>query len=54
MALVYFGEDMRVRLFLLREKDLVEITGVFDSETRHTPYILGDTMRPLKAVPTTP
>jgi hypothetical protein len=54
MALVYFGEDMRVRLFALREKDRVEITGMFDSETAHTPYIQGDTMRPLNAVPTTP
>jgi hypothetical protein len=54
MALVYFGEDMRVRLFALREKDSVEITGTFDSESWHTPYIQGDTMQPLTAVPTTP
>jgi hypothetical protein len=54
MALVYFGEDMRVRLFALREKDSVEITGTFDSETWNTPYIRGDTMQPLTAVPTTP
>jgi hypothetical protein len=54
MALVYFGEDMRVRLYALREKDSVEITGTFDSESWHTPYIQGDTMQPLTAVPTTP
>ena len=54
MALVYFGEDLRVRLFALREKDSVEITGTFDSETWNTPYIRGDTMQPLAAVPTTP
>jgi hypothetical protein len=54
IALVYFGEDMRVRLFALREKDSVEITGTFDSETWNTPYIRGDTMQPLAAVPTTP
>jgi hypothetical protein len=45
MALVYFGADMRVRLDALREKDSVEITGTFDSEDWHTPYIQGDTMR---------
>jgi len=45
---------MRVRLFALREKDSVEITGTFDSETWNTPYIRGDTMQPLTAVPTTP
>lgn len=54
MALVYFGEDMRVRLFALREKDFVEITGTFDSESWNTPYIQGHTMRPLSSVPTTP
>jgi len=54
MALVYFGEDMRVRLFALREKDSVEVTGTFDSETWNTPYIRGDTMQPLTAVPTAP
>jgi hypothetical protein len=51
---VYFGEDMRVRLFALQQKDSVEITGTFDSESWHTPYIQGDTMRTLTAVPTTP
>jgi len=54
IAVVYFGEDMRVRLFALQQKDPVEITGTFDSESWHTPYIQGDTMRPLTAVPTTP
>jgi hypothetical protein len=54
IALVYFGEDMRVRLFALREKDSVEITGTFDSETWQTPYIQGDTMQLLTAVPITP
>jgi hypothetical protein len=54
MALVYFGEDMRVRLFALREKDSVEITGTFDSESSNTPYIQGHTMQPLSSVPTTP
>jgi hypothetical protein len=54
IAVVYFGEDMRVRLFALQQKDSVEITGTFDSESWHTPYIQGDTMRPLTAVPTTP
>jgi hypothetical protein len=54
IALVYFGEDMRVRLFALREKDSVEITGTFDSETWRTPYIQGDTMQSLTAVPITP
>jgi hypothetical protein len=54
MALVYFGEDMRVRLFALREKDSVEITGTFDSESWNTPYIQGHTMQPLSSVPTTP
>jgi hypothetical protein len=49
MALVYFGADMRVRLYALREKDSVEITGTFDSEDWHTPYIQGDTMRLLAA-----
>lgn len=49
MALVYFGEDMRVRLNALREKDSVEITGTFDSENWHTPYIHGDTMEFLAA-----
>ena len=51
MALVYFGEDMRVRLYALREKDSVEITGTFDSENWHTPYIRGDTMQLLAAAP---
>jgi hypothetical protein len=51
MALVYFGADMRVRLFALREKDSVEITGRFDSENWHTPYIQGDTMQLLAAAP---
>jgi hypothetical protein len=51
MALVYFGEDMRVRLFALREKDSVEITGTFDSENWRTPYIQGDTMQLLMAAP---
>jgi hypothetical protein len=54
IAVVYFGEDMRVRLFALQQKDSVEITGTFDSESWDTPYIQGDTMRPLTAVPTTP
>ena len=54
MALVYFGEGMRVRLFALREHDSVEITGTFDSENWHTPYIQGDTMQLLTAAPTTP
>jgi hypothetical protein len=54
IALVYFGEDMRIRLFALREKDSVEITGTFDSETWRTPYIQGDTMQLLTAVPITP
>ena len=54
MALVYFGEDMHVRLFALRAKDAVEITGTFDSETWNTPYIRGDAMQPVTAVPTTP
>ena len=52
MSLVYFGEDMRVRLYALREKDSVEITGTFDSENWHTPYIQGDTMQLLAAAPT--
>ena len=51
MALVYFGADMRVRLYALREKDSVEITGTFDSENWHTPYIQGDTMQLLAAAP---
>ena len=51
MALVYFGEDMRIRLFALREKDSVEITGTFDSENWRTPYIQGDTMQLLMAAP---
>ena len=54
MALVYFGEDMRVRLFALREKDFLEITGTFDSESWNTPYIQGHTMQPLASIPTTP
>lgn len=54
IALVYFGEDMRVRLFALQQKDSVEITGTFDSESWDTPYIQGDTMRPLTVVPATP
>lgn len=51
MALVYFGEDMRVRLYTLRENDSVEITGTFDSENWNTPYIQGDTMQLLGAAP---
>jgi hypothetical protein len=51
IALVYFGEDMRVRLFALREKDSVEITGTFDSENWHTPYVQGDTMQLLAGAP---
>jgi hypothetical protein len=51
MALVYFGADKRVRLYALREKDSVEITGTFDSENWHSPYIQGDTMRLLAADP---
>jgi hypothetical protein len=54
IALVYFGDDLRVRLFALREKDSVEITGTFDSETWDTPYIQGDTMQLLTAFPITP
>jgi hypothetical protein len=54
LALVYFGEDMRIRLFALKEKDSVEITGTFDSEMQQTPYIHGDTMQSLTAAPTTP
>lgn len=54
MALVYFGEDMRVRLFALRQKDFLEITGTFDSESWNTPYIQGHTMQPLSSIPTTP
>jgi hypothetical protein len=54
MALVYFGEDMRGRLFALQEKNSVEITGTFDSEMWQTPYIQGDTMQLLTAAPTTP
>jgi hypothetical protein len=53
MGLVYFGEDMRVRLFALQENDSVEITGTFDSENWHTPYVQGDTMQLLRAAPTT-
>ena len=51
MALVYFGADMRGRLYALRENDSVEITGTFDSENWHTPYIQGDTMQLLAAAP---
>jgi hypothetical protein len=54
MGLVYFGEDMRVRLFALQENDSVEITGTFDSENWHTPYVQGDTMQLLRPAPTTP
>jgi hypothetical protein len=54
MGLVYFGEDMRVRLFALQENDSVEITGTFDSENWHTPYVQGDTMQLLRAAPTAP
>jgi hypothetical protein len=54
MALVYFSEDMRVRLFALREKDAVEITGTFNSVAWHTPYIQGDMLQPLPAVSTRP
>ena len=41
MALVYLGEDMRARLFAVREKDSGEITGTFDSESWNTPDIQG-------------
>ena len=51
MALVYFGGDMRARLYALRENDSVEITGTFDSENWHAPYIQGDTMQLLAAAP---
>jgi hypothetical protein len=54
LALVYFGEDMRVRLFALREKDPVEVTGTFDSDSWHTPYIQGDRLQPLASGLTTP
>jgi hypothetical protein len=54
IALVYFGEVMRVRLFALREHDSVEITGTFDSENWHTPYIQGDTMQLIMPPPPTP
>jgi hypothetical protein len=54
LAVVYFGQDMRVRLFALREKDPIEVTGTFDSDTWHTPYIRGDSMQLLTTVPTTP
>jgi hypothetical protein len=54
MALVYFGEDMRVRLFALQEKDSVEITGTFDSVMLQTPYIQGDTMQPAPTTPPVP
>jgi hypothetical protein len=54
IALVYFGEVMRVRLFALQKKDSVEITGTFDSEMWQTPYIQGDTMQLLTATLTTP
>jgi hypothetical protein len=54
MALVYFGEAMRVRLFALQVKDSVEITGTFESEMWQTPYIQGDTIQLLTAAPTAP
>jgi hypothetical protein len=53
-ALVYFSEEFRDRLFALQEKDFVEITGTFDSETWDTPYIQGDTLQPLTTAPITP
>jgi len=54
MALVYFGENMRERLFALREKDLVEISGTFDSEGLNSPYIQGRTIQLLRAATATP
>jgi hypothetical protein len=54
LAVVYFGENMRDRLFRLRENDAVEVTGTFDSDSWHTPYIQGDALQPLPQVPTTP
>jgi hypothetical protein len=54
VAVVYFGEDMRARLFALREKDFVEITGTFDSESWNTPYIQGHTMQPMASAAGTP
>ena len=51
IALVYFGQEMRVRLFALQEKDPVEITGTFDAEMWQTPYIQGDTLQLLAAAP---
>lgn len=54
LALVYFGEDMRVRLFALREKDPVEVTGTFNSDASYTPYIQGDSMQSFTSAPTTP
>jgi hypothetical protein len=53
-AVVYFGEDMRSRLFALREKEPVEITGTFDSESWNTPYIVGQTLEPLSSGGATP
>jgi hypothetical protein len=53
LALVYFGEDMRVRLFALREKEPVEVTGTFNSDASYTPYIQGDSMQSLTSAPTT-
>ena len=47
VAVVYFGADLRERLFALREKDSVEITGTFDSESWNTTYIQGHTVQPL-------
>jgi len=49
MAVVYFGQDMHDRLFALREKDSVEITGTFDSHSWDTPYIQGSTMQPVSS-----
>jgi hypothetical protein len=53
-AVVYFGEDMRGRLFALREKEFVEITGTFDSESWDTPYIQGQTLQPVPSGAATP
>ena len=53
LALVYFGEDMRVRLFALREKEPVEVTGTFNSDASYTPYIQGDSLQSLTSAPTT-
>jgi hypothetical protein len=49
MAVVYFGQDMHDRLFALREKDSVEITGTFDTESWDTPYVQGNTVQTLSS-----